>query len=177
MPEAEVPGPQTEHSDTGTEPQRKYFGALRRTLSADRWQAYRRLATDDDCVMGGRYAWNLALCEALYPALHTLEIALRNAVFDAVAGAYPVTGYVEINCWLDAVPSLLLPHDRERVHIAKRSLRRALHRKFATKALVKAHMTPGRLVAELTICAIASSITKPSGTGPTCSQSTTALWS
>ncbi len=151
MPEAEVPGPHSEHSDTSTDPQHTYFRAVRRTLSAERWQAYRRLATDDDYVTGGRYAWNLALSEALYPALHTLEIALRNAIFDAVAGAYPVTRYVEINCWLDAVPSLLLPQDRARVHTAKRTLRRALHRKFATKALVKAHMTPGRLVAELSI--------------------------
>ena len=33
----------------------------------------------------GLYAWNVALCESLYPCLNSIEIALRNAVHDTVS--------------------------------------------------------------------------------------------
>ena len=40
------------------------------------------LPEDTDDVDGvARYLWNLALCSALQPALHTLEITVRNRLF------------------------------------------------------------------------------------------------
>ncbi len=126
-----------------------YFGALRPALSADRWNTYRTTPTEAEHVVAGRYAWNLALAEALYPALHAVEVALRNRVFDAIASVHPVVAYTDVNCWLDARPNVLYPRERARVGAAKHTLRLALRRKYATKALVKAHLTPGRLIAEL----------------------------
>ncbi|CAA9324623.1 MAG: hypothetical protein AVDCRST_MAG68-2010 [uncultured Gemmatimonadetes bacterium] len=39
-----------------------------------------------------RYLWNVALCEALYPSLQSLEVALRNTLFNAGEAVYPFTG-------------------------------------------------------------------------------------
>lgn len=35
-----------------------------------------------------RYLWNMALCEALYPSLHAIELALRNTISSAAERMY-----------------------------------------------------------------------------------------
>jgi len=62
--------------------------SLWRLVSAQRIGAYRRGESSDEEVLA-RYLWNTALCEALYPSLHFLEVALRNLVFEAADAAYP----------------------------------------------------------------------------------------
>ncbi|HEX8322025.1 MAG TPA: hypothetical protein VF632_26810 [Longimicrobium sp.] len=87
-----------------------------------------------------RYLWNIALCEATYPTLQTLEVALRNAVFDAGCASYPFTAspsLAQVPCWLDT--AVLLPGDRSKVAGAKARLRDA-----------GKPPEPCRLVAELT---------------------------
>jgi hypothetical protein len=84
------------------------------------------------------YVWNTQLCEALYPVLHDLEVALRNAVFNAGASLFGAVAACEVPCWLDADPPVLLPGERAKVEAARRSLRGK-----------GKPPEPGRLVAEL----------------------------
>src|SRR5689334_21061592 len=77
--------------------------SLWRLVSAERIGSYRRGGADDEEALA-RYLWNIALCEALYPSLHFLEIALRNAVFEAAAATYPLAstaGAGGADCWLE----------------------------------------------------------------------------
>ena len=135
------------------EKEQKFLYALESGVSAERWTAYRTAPDEDNSSIAGTYAWNVALCESLYPVLHVIEITLRNRIFGAAAAHFQVTGYFEVNCWLDANPRVLLDDQVEYVIAAKKSLRKRLRKKFSgsrrAAALVKAHMTPGRLVSEL----------------------------
>lgn len=79
-----------------------------------------------------RYLWNVSLAEATYPVLHSVEIALRNGLHEAImllAGT---------PTWFEH-PTLLC--DEERPQIAEAQLR-------LTKAGKDPH-DPGRVVAEL----------------------------
>src|SRR5688572_14106984 len=67
------------------------ISSLWRLVSAERIGSFRRGTADDEAVLA-RYLWNIALCEALYPSLHFLEVALRNVVFEAAAATYPFAG-------------------------------------------------------------------------------------
>ena len=49
------------------------IGSLRNALSTDRLRAYAVPEDSDEVDSVARYLWNLALCSALQPALHTLE--------------------------------------------------------------------------------------------------------
>jgi hypothetical protein len=114
-----------------------YVPAIRKALSGERLDAYGLGRADDEKI--ANYLWNLALCESLYPALNSLEVALRNAVFDAGARAFGGISTRDVPCWLDASPSLFDADHEQSVIAAKQRLRergRALE--------------PGRLVAELT---------------------------
>lgn len=62
-----------------------YLASLRRALSEARLAAFSRPGEYDDLAVISKYAWNLALCRALYPALHAVEVALRNGIYAAVA--------------------------------------------------------------------------------------------
>lgn len=64
-----------------------FVSQLTRILSAERLSAYRGRLPDaaSDIRLFGRYVWNMALCESLYPGVQTLEIALRNTIHQAVA--------------------------------------------------------------------------------------------
>lgn len=73
-------------------------------LSVARVSAYSREQDTDsiDCI--ARYIWNLALGAALWPAVHTLEILVRNALFmtgEEQSKGRPVSGG-RVGCWLDA---------------------------------------------------------------------------
>ncbi len=56
---------------------------LRDALSRPRFEAYRGSAASTDLECLTRYVWNVALCEALYPTIQHLEVALRNAIHGA----------------------------------------------------------------------------------------------
>jgi hypothetical protein len=107
---------------------------LWRLMSAQRIAAFRRGDGSDEEVLA-RYLWNTALCEALYPSLHFLEVALRNLVFDAAAAAYPPDQAAA--SWLEH-PGVL--HDSE-LRTVRAARQRLLRRGKPCEA--------GRLVAEL----------------------------
>lgn len=108
------------------------FLSLRMSLSNERLDAYRKSSSDDELLLFSRYAWNILLSEALYPALHGLEIALRNNMHDAIES------HTGNPMWLDSGPSVLLPDEIVKVQSAEQEL-------IKSRKPVEA----GRLVAEL----------------------------
>jgi len=59
-----------------------------KSLSVERFQPYR---VDSDTTLKpalARYLWNVALCEALYPSLNTVEVLLRNSLNDFFTRMY-----------------------------------------------------------------------------------------
>lgn len=53
---------------------------FQQAISAPRLTGYADPADQDLMPAVGRYLWNTALCEALYPPVHGVEIVLRNIV-------------------------------------------------------------------------------------------------
>lgn len=113
-----------------------YVRAIRTALSSERLDAYGRGGSDDEKI--ATYLWNLALSESLYPALHALEVAVRNAVFRAGAVVFPGAATRDVPCWLDAVSPIVHSDDQPMVVAAKSRLRER-----------GVPLEPGRLVAEL----------------------------
>ena len=80
-----------------------------------------------------RYRYSIAVSQALVPALHLLEVTLRNAVYEAVKQHVSGCQGVDIaDCWLDwSEADTILKHDPhsraqsqyERVQAAKRGIR------------------------------------------------------
>ncbi len=113
---------------------------LRSALSAERLSAYALPQDTDEVDCVARYLWNLALCSALHPALHTLEITVRNRLFDISRRIVDETrlSFDKVPCWLDARPSLLADPERDAVEKAKETI-----------AKRGRPMTEGRLVSVL----------------------------
>lgn len=116
------------------------IGSLRSALSAERMSAYALPEDTDEVDSVARYLWNLALCSALQPALHTLEITVRNRLFNISKRIVDETklSFDEVPCWLDARPSLLVDRERKAVDQAKAMIR-----------MRGSPMTEGRLVSVL----------------------------
>ncbi|MDE2663232.1 MAG: hypothetical protein OXI39_09565 [Gemmatimonadota bacterium] len=116
------------------------IGSLRSALSAERLSAYALPDDIDEVDSVARYLWNLALCSALQPALHTLEITVRNHLL-RISGRIvdqATLRFDKVPCWLDAQPSLLANRERQAVETAK-----------STIASRSRPMTEGRLVSAL----------------------------
>lgn len=103
-----------------TVPREAYFKALRSALSAERFDKYRRPDDPDTALAISRYFYNAALCEALYPTLQGLEVALRNSLDHGISVLYQ-TKYGADCDWLSASSPLLSGHQR-------RSVAGAIHR-------------------------------------------------
>ena len=93
--------------------------------------------------MVATYFWNLALSEALYPTLQSLEVAVRNAIHATATRAYGT------DLWFDR-SGLLLP--RERNAIAEARLELTQHRK---------PLNAGRIVAALSFGFWTSVLSRP----------------
>jgi hypothetical protein len=125
-------------------------------LSRARLDGY-RLDTrgNSDRELLGRYLYNAAISEALYPLLHTLEIVLRNRINEAATEANPVKSdlpetYNEFPCWIDAVRSPVIAAHEPTVQEAKLGVFRDLRRRYGPlKASARYMWTPGRLVSKL----------------------------
>ena len=100
------------------------IGSLRNALSAERLGAYARPEDTDEVESVARYLWNLALCSALQPALHTLEVTVRNHLFKISRKIVDETtlSFDKVPCWLDARPSLLADRERQTVEQAKTTI-------------------------------------------------------
>jgi hypothetical protein len=62
--------------------QEEHFNQLRRAISGSRLTAY---SSGGRFLTYGTYAWNIAICESLYPGLHCLEVTLRNSIQEAAS--------------------------------------------------------------------------------------------
>lgn len=114
------------------------FSQLKGVLSGERFAEYRKTAADDVEAIA-RYVWNARLCEALYPGLLHLEVALRNSLHTAISAKFPTGPWQDVPCWMDRVAPILESDEREQIRRAKERLT------DKSKAL-----EPGRMVAELT---------------------------
>lgn len=113
--------------------QENFGRRLRKAMSHERLEAYRaRGAGDSDLNLFAHYAWNVALCESLYPALQGLEVALRNSIHDAASEVY------RSEEWFSNPRAI--PHQKEREAVQK-----------AREVLAKEGKPPesGRIIAEL----------------------------
>lgn len=121
---------------------------------------------------------NLALCEALYPVLQHLEIALRNSLDNVVGAHYPAStagtlgpdGLPAAGCWLDATPGLVGQWERAEIQQVKRKV-------IGAGKLVTSH----RLIAGLSLGFWANLFTRAYEIGPGSSYTVgaakkTALW-
>ena len=100
------------------------IGSLRSALSAERLSAYARPEDTDEVDSVARYLWNLALCSALQPVLHTLEVTVRNHIFKISSRIVDETtlSFDKVPCWLDARPSLLADRERQAIEQAKTTI-------------------------------------------------------
>jgi hypothetical protein len=108
------------------------LAALRDALSSDRIDSYRQDQSDTNLDLLERYFWNMALSEALYPALQALEVALRNNIHDAASQLYGTP------TWLTRQPTPLYFLEEDQVTTAIGRLQRR-----------RKTVTAGRIVAEL----------------------------
>jgi hypothetical protein len=119
-----------------------YLNQISKTISSDRFDAYRRSGDRDDFDVLARYLWNGMLSEALYPPMQAFEVALRNSLYRAIESVYPA---VEADCedvtsWLDLKVPIIHPKEVHRIPEAKSELARQ-----------GKPLTVGRLVAELNL--------------------------
>jgi hypothetical protein len=92
-----------------------FFSKLRDGTSASRLDVYRQDGDADFDVIA-KYLWNVGLCEALYPAIQTLEVALRNTIHQAAVGRF------HRDDWFDPPDSPLHAEERAAVTAAKAEL-------------------------------------------------------
>ncbi len=67
---------------------RTYSTNMRDILSAERMSRYGSATGAHTATVLGNYFWNVALCEALYPSLHCVEVALRNGIHNAATAEF-----------------------------------------------------------------------------------------
>ena len=77
-------------------PQAEFFSNLTLAISKDRFAPYYSASGQSESEACGLYAWNLALCESLYPALNCLEISLRNSIHEAAAKQFSAVNWFQI---------------------------------------------------------------------------------
>ena len=87
----DTPGPTREqyHAETLLSMfQSDFFPSLTASISEARFSPYRIGSPPSESEAYAAYAWNIALCESLYPALNCLEISLRNSIHQAASTAF-----------------------------------------------------------------------------------------
>lgn len=119
-----------------------YLDQIRKTISSDRFDAYRRSGDRDDFDVLARYLWNAMLCEALYPPMQAFEVALRNNLYRAIKSIYPAAeaDCEDVTSWLDLKVPIIHPKEVHRIPEAKSELARQ-----------GKPLTVGRLIAELNL--------------------------
>lgn len=82
---------------------------LESALSSSRLEFYRLNPMDTPRVLVGRYRWNVALCGAIYPVFHYLEVIFRNRIHGAL------TSHFGTVAWYGGEPSWLHPREQAKV--------------------------------------------------------------
>lgn len=70
-----------------------FYFDLKAAISNDRATPYYTASRRVDSQAFGAYAWNLALCESVYPALNSIEICLRNSINAAAIQEFGTTDW------------------------------------------------------------------------------------
>ena len=68
--------------------QHRFFNDLKLVISNDRFEPYRKSYPQDEMAAFATYAWNVSLSESLSPAIHGLEVALRNGIHNAATAKF-----------------------------------------------------------------------------------------
>jgi Abi-like protein len=105
--------------------------ALERSLSSDRLSTYLSATHENRESALRLYIWNVDVSGALYAPLQGLEVALRNALHDALSGSHSFA-------WYDTLTKLLDDRTAEEIEKAKKII---IRRNVA--------VTPSNIVAEL----------------------------
>lgn len=121
----------------------QYIIDLRLPISGVRLESYRPTPTSTDLEMIVTYLWNVALSEALFPALQGIEIALRNSISAGLADRYGT------DRWYDR-PGILEPIQAAAVAHAKQAI-----------ATSNKPVTSGRVIAELNFWFWTSLLSQP----------------
>lgn len=108
----------------------RYRQQLEHVLSTDRLAAY-AAKNDDDLITVTQYFWNIALCQAFYPCLGSLEVAVRNSIHETLKT------HCSQEDWYD-IPGLLQSREMTKIYAAKRNVR------DTNKQII-----PGRVIAAL----------------------------
>lgn len=102
-------------------------------LSQERLSAYQsRVDNDGHLNLFSHYAWNMALSESLYPIVQTLEITLRNAIYEAAKDHF------NRDDWFDDRAIIHHRYNQTSIHKAKQILQQQ-----------NKPLEPGRIIAEL----------------------------
>ena len=92
-------------------------------ISLSRLGRFQKTATSPPWEALANYAWNVAICEALYPLFHHAEVVLRNAMDEAISTAYPTGGiFKHVDSWMDSPSAPLGFYARNDVEKAKKKL-------------------------------------------------------
>lgn len=65
--------------------QDSFFSQLDKSISEARIGPYRQSNQQSETAIYAAYAWNIAVCESLYPILNAFEVALRNSTHTAAS--------------------------------------------------------------------------------------------
>lgn len=125
-----APGLCKEYPMTEEPLQPHFAAAFSLAVSAPRFAAFQKDGNEREAL--ARYLWNVALCEALYPAFHTLEVGFRNAVHRELGVFHGAP------TWLISHHAFLKVSEQDSIRSAETSLLR--HHKPVTEP---------RLIAEL----------------------------
>jgi len=109
--------------------QEDFYKKLEAAISPERLSAYGQ-DQPGPCTVMARYLWNIAICESLYSPLQMFEVALRNAIHNAMSALCGA------DTWYDT--ATLTPWGYQQVGDAKQKIAKA-----------GKPVTPGRVVAEL----------------------------
>jgi hypothetical protein len=130
--------------------QPEYLHRVQVALSTERLSlGFRNSPAETDASVLARHLYNMALCAALYPTLHTLEIALRNSIDQVLQAVLPAStpgtvdtaGLPFAGCWLDALPGVL--GTWEQVEVRKVKQRLVKERKGVTRHRLLAGLSFG----------------------------------
>jgi hypothetical protein len=91
------------------------FADLTIALSTKRLEAYRPHGGSDVLAVK-MYLWNASICEALFPMLQQLEVALRNTLHQSIGSVW------HDDKWLTNGLSILDPREADKIRNAKQSL-------------------------------------------------------
>lgn len=91
--------------------------ALHSAISMERMSRFQQQPGDTSLDMIACYMWNMALGEALYPTMQTLEVALRNNLHAAA------TVHFGTDMWFEIHRGHIDPHDHDTVHKTIMSVR------------------------------------------------------